>query len=158
MLGDWCCTFSHTTDKTNLWSYITLHLHNCQRGLQSRDASWVHLLLKPSVFVHMLNFTGLSRKWCWQSRFEVKRGQGSSTSCWHESTLEHTLLSESVVDPTDHLYLHNLGFIGPKQNPCVNYLWRCNDFRTTADLHLVSKVKLENRLRFRHVTVVLSQR
>lgn len=58
--------------------------------------------------------------------------------------------------PPDHLYLHNLGLIGPKQKPCVNYLWRCNDFRAAADLHLVSKRGPENRLRFRYVTVVLS--
>lgn len=41
--------------------------------------------------------------------------------------------------PSDHLYLHNLGLIKPKQKPCVNYLWRCNDFRAAADSHMVSK-------------------
>lgn len=67
-------------------------------------------------------------------------GQRSSSCCWHESRSQHTLFFVSVVRFWEQLYLHNLGLIGTKQKPCVNYLWRCNDFRARKILHLVSDV------------------
>lgn len=104
----------------------------------------------------MLIFTGHSRKWHWQPRFEVKRRSGVKLFLLTWKHIQAHLTLGICRPAPDHLYLDNLGLIRPKQKPCVNYLWRCNDFRAAADLHLVSKWGPECRLRFRHVTLVLS--
>lgn len=114
----------------------------------------------PTVSAHMLIFTGHSRKWRWQARFEVEVGgrgaKGQALPADMKARPSAPCSSYLSCTPLDHLYLHNLGLIGPKQKPCVNYLWRCNGFRAAANLHLVSKWGPGNRLRFRHVAVVLS--
>lgn len=156
MLRVWCRRFTNMSDKTSLWSYITLHLHNWQRGLKGRDVGWFHLLLKPSCACPHVKLYRPLKEVVLTVSIWGQEGLGVKHFLLTWKHTGHTLLWDSVVAAADHLYLHNLGFIEPKQKPCVNYLWRCNDFRATADLHLVSKVKLENRLRFRHVTVVLS--
>lgn len=152
-ISEWKFLLSKRISLKGFWSHVTLfHCFGVKMPAGSACLS-----CRPLVSVHMLIFTGHSRKWCWQLRFEVRK----------ESGVKHFLLTWKPVQsapfswylssaPSDHLHLHDLGLFGPKQKPRVNYLWRCNDFRATADLHLVSKWGPENRLCFRHIMAVLS--